>query len=142
MPELPDVERARKLLHARCVGRKIVGVDAADDSIVFVGKTRAEVARHLQGHSVTGTGRRGKQFWLLLTGGSALLLHFGMTGEVHIRGEPTAHYRKIETAAGDQWPPRFTKLELEFDGGSKVAYTDPRRLGRIRIHTGDIADVR
>ncbi|KAJ2770309.1 hypothetical protein IWQ56_002213 [Coemansia nantahalensis] len=140
MPELPDVERARRLLDARCVGRKITWVQAADDHIVFGGRSSGDIERHLRGRAVVGSGRRGKQFWLALAGGRALLLHFGMTGEIHVRGEATSHYRKIEAAVGDEWPPRYTKLELRFGEDLAVAYTDPRRLGRIHAIDGDAAD--
>ncbi|KAJ2704808.1 hypothetical protein H4R19_005198 [Coemansia spiralis] len=140
MPELPDVERARRLLEARCVGRKISWVQAAEDTILFAGRSSAEIEAHLRGRSVVGSGRRGKQFWLALTGGRALLLHFGMTGEIHIRGEATSHYRKVEVGVGTEWPPRYTKLELRFGDALAVAYTDPRRLGRIHAVDGDGAD--
>ncbi|KAJ2829481.1 hypothetical protein IWW50_000824 [Coemansia erecta] len=139
MPELPDVERARKLLHERCVGRKITQVSAADDSIVFAGASKTDIEAQLLGRTVLGSGRRGKQFWLLLSGGLSLLLHFGMTGEVHIQGEALSHYRKIEVDVGENWPPQYTKLELAFDH-VRVAYTDPRRLGRIRTFPGDAAE--
>ncbi|KAJ1854996.1 hypothetical protein GGH12_001138 [Coemansia sp. RSA 1822] len=139
MPELPDVERARKLLHERCVGHKITRVCAIDDSIVFVGVGKADIEAQLLGRKVVGSGRRGKQFWLLLSGGLSLLMHFGMTGEVHIQGETLSHYRKIEVDVGETWPPQYTKLELEFDK-MRVAYTDPRRLGRIRTFAGDASE--
>jgi formamidopyrimidine-DNA glycosylase len=31
------------------------------------------------------------------------------------------------------WPPRFTKLRLRFDDGSELAFTNARRLGRLRL---------
>ena len=33
----------------------------------------------------------------------------------------------------DEWPPRFTKLELVFSKGTCLAFSDPRRLGRIKL---------
>lgn len=35
----------------------------------------------------------------------------------------------------DQWPPRFWKFQLvtEGDPGTEVAFTDPRRFGRVRL---------
>ncbi|KAJ2783268.1 hypothetical protein H4R18_001787 [Coemansia javaensis] len=137
MPELPDVERARALLHARCVGRTVTWVQAADDHIVFSGAARGDIERRLRGRTVVGSGRRGKQFWLALSGGLALLMHFGMTGEVYIRGEAVSHYRKVEVDAGDAWPPRYAKLELRFGEDVAVAYSDARRLGRIHAFEGD-----
>ena len=33
----------------------------------------------------------------------------------------------------DGWPPRFTKLVVTLDEGGQLAWTDARRLGRIRL---------
>ena len=33
----------------------------------------------------------------------------------------------------EAWPPRFTKLELQFEAGTALAFCDPRRLGRLRL---------
>ncbi|KAJ1864388.1 hypothetical protein LPJ78_003403 [Coemansia sp. RSA 989] len=133
MPELPDVEQARKLLHERCVGRKLTQVRAASDSIVFAGATDLE--SRLRGRKMVGSGRRGKQFWLEFSKQLVLFVHFGMTGQVHVKGESASHYRKIEVDVGADWPPQYTKLELQF-GQLQVAFTDPRRLGRIRLYEG------
>ncbi|KAJ1958783.1 hypothetical protein EC988_000103 [Linderina pennispora] len=140
MPELPDVERARKLLEAKCLGKEITAVAALDDAIVMPDVRGKKLESLLCGRSVTGTGRRGKQFWLTLTGPLVMLLHFGMTGEVYVRGEHTSHYRMQGVSGGDAWPPRFTKLELEFSKDTVVAFADARRLGRIRIFEGKPED--
>ncbi|KAJ1943490.1 hypothetical protein FBU59_002897 [Linderina macrospora] len=140
MPELPDVERARKLLELKCLGKEITAVAALDDAIVMPDMRGKKLESLLRGRSITGTGRRGKQFWLTLTGSLTMLLHFGMTGEVYVRGERTTHYRKQGVSGGDAWPPRFTKLELEFDKDTAIAFADARRLGRIRIFEGKPED--
>lgn len=31
----------------------------------------------------------------------------------------------------DDWPPRFTKLEMDLEGGAKVAFVDARRCERF-----------
>ncbi|KAJ2492107.1 hypothetical protein IWW37_001684 [Coemansia sp. RSA 2050] len=140
MPELPEVERARKLLQTCCIGKEISSVTAADDIIVFTNERGHELEALLSGRKLLDVGRRGKQFWLTLSGGLCLLMHFGMTGEIHVQGEKQNHYRKIDIDVGTMWPPRFTKLEMELTGNVRVAFTDPRRLGRIRTFVGDAAD--
>lgn len=56
------------------------------------------------------------------------------TGETETVGTTEGDF-----SAGD-WPPRFTKFELAFqksDGESlDFAFTDPRRLGRVRVFSG------
>lgn len=136
MPELPDVERARKRLHERCVGHTIATVAALEDPIMFPNERGAELEALLEGRRILGTGRRGKQFWLALSGSLHLLVHFGMTGQVFFRGEPQTYHRKDEVDVGTGWPPRFTKLRLALDDGTEVALSDARRLGRVRTYRG------
>ena len=132
MPELAEVEFARRVAHAVAVGRTVVDVDCADDPIVCVDGPAAVIAA-LDGARVRGTGRWGKHLWLELEGRPALLLHLGMTGSVRRRGlEPL----RLETAPREpdpSWPPRFTKLRLRFDDGEELAFTNARRLGRLRL---------
>jgi len=41
---------------------------------------------------------------------------------------------------GNPWPPRFSKLVLGFDDGGRLAVTDARRLGRIRLRADPPAE--
>jgi formamidopyrimidine-DNA glycosylase len=135
MPELPEVESARFEAAQWLQGRRVAAATAAEDGIVFVGSTGPAVAAQLVGRTVVGTGRKGKYFWLELDTRPWLLLHFGMTGQTHLTGVAAPQYRVAqgETRAPDAWPPRFLKLELVMDNGQRWAFTDPRRLGRIRL---------
>ena len=38
------------------------------------------------------------------------------------------------------WPPRFTKIEFEFEDGTRLALSDPRRLARMHIVADPLAD--
>lgn len=64
-----------------------------------------------------------------------VLFHFGMTGSFVIKNQPIPTYKsfKIDANADIPWPPKFTKIEIVFDNGVRVAFCDPRRLGRIRL---------
>lgn len=132
MPELPEVEAARRRVHACLVGRRLVDVVAHDDRIVFDEAPAVTVADSLRGRTVTATGRRGKYHWLVLDRPPHLLVHFGMTGRYHIfeAGAPGA-----EASAGV----RFRKLEMRADDGGCVVLSDPRRLGRVRLREDPLA---
>lgn len=134
MPELPEVERARKLIEQIAVGRTIEQVRCADDEIVFVGVSPRTVARRLKGRTVVASRRRGKQMWWELDQRPWPLFHFGMTGQfVTPQAGPlrlAAHGRK---ALDRSWPPKFWKIHLWLDDGSELAMTNSRRLGRIRL---------
>ena len=132
MPELPEVEYARKLAARVCVGRRIVHVRCADDPIVFVGVRASRIRKALGGRVVVGAHRRGKWMWLRLDAPPCVLLHFGMTGTLRVPGDAGL---QLQNAGGldDAWPPRFTKLELRLVDGRRIAFTNARRLGRVRL---------
>jgi formamidopyrimidine-DNA glycosylase len=133
VPELPEVEAARRLLARVTRGRRIAGVRAAADPIVLA-DSPGRLRRALAGRRVLGVHRHGKHLWLELDGRPWLTLHFGMSGGVYARGRRplrlVSHGRRDPVA---DWPPRFTKLLLVLDDGAEVAFADPRRLGRARL---------
>jgi formamidopyrimidine-DNA glycosylase len=132
MPELPEVERHRRLAERVAVGRHIVEARCADDPIVVAEVTPRALERTLRGRRVAAAWRHGKQLWLELDRPPHLLIHFGMTGALHTPGERDLVYA-AGIAHGSDWPPRFTKLDLTFDDGGRLAFTNARRLGRLRL---------
>jgi formamidopyrimidine-DNA glycosylase len=133
MPELPEVETARRAAAAVAVGRRITGVAVADDPIVFEGRAPARIRRALLGRRVRAVRRHGKHFWFELDRRPWLCAHFGMAG-----GLTTSRRRAVRLRSGhggreSAWPPRYTRLVLEFDDGGALAIADGRRLGRIRL---------
>ncbi|RXK38083.1 hypothetical protein M231_04642 [Tremella mesenterica] len=132
MPELPEVERARKLIHDTCRGYKIKHVDSLEDKIVYTGGTTHD------------------DFWLTLSGkGRFPVMHFGMTGMIQqLKGQEPTWYRRRPKESPTTWPPRFYKfvLELEPQAGSvsdeprELAFIDGRRLGRLRLIPHPVID--
>jgi len=153
MPELPEVEAQRRTIEAATVGKQIVTLVTLeqgggprdglyDDKVIGEGVTVDVLASRLQKRWVVAVRRRGKQLWLELAethgGGSTgcLLLHFGMTGAVIVKGVAAPLYKSFEID-DSVWPPRFTKLEIVLSGDVRLAYTDPRRFGRILLRGAD-----
>ncbi|KNC96931.1 formamidopyrimidine-DNA glycosylase [Spizellomyces punctatus DAOM BR117] len=136
MPELPEVERARLLIHSNFLNKAIVDVETVVDDIVYQGCTNQEFATKVKGRTLVDTGRRGKVFYLILDQHPCPVLHLGMTGSVRIKGQAGLEYKDFSTA-GDDWPPRFYKFVIRFDDGQELAFTDMRRLARIRLVDGD-----
>jgi formamidopyrimidine-DNA glycosylase len=133
VPELPEVEAARRLAARVAVGRRIAEVWCADDPIVFEGVRPARVTAALRGRRVRAAQRHGKHLWLELDRRPSLLMHFGMTGGLHVPERPPLRLRSTRGGAPARWPPRFAKLILTFDDGTGLAVADARRLGRIRL---------
>lgn len=129
MPELPEVEATRNfaLWHTR--GKIVKEVVVQEDAKVFQGKQPDEIREVLAGRKITGVERKGKHFWFVFDGGNSLCLHLGMAGSLQIEGKSAPKYVRIKD--GNEWPPRFTKLELVLEDGTRVALTDGRRFAKV-----------
>lgn len=110
MPELPDVEGFRRTFALHAEDKRVHAVRAVDRGMLR-NSTPAGLGRALTGRRFASARRHGK---LLVwpTDGSALLLHFGMTGTFVWSGNDHQHDR----------------LVLELDDGS-LHYRNMRRLG-------------
>lgn len=146
MPEIAEAARIVHFLRKHVVGKNIKKAVAIDDSSVFgkVGTTGSAFAASVLGKKVISAGSQGKYFWLVLDSPPHPVLHFGMTGWMHIKGMRTGYtnfYNKMKPGDADMWPPKFWKFQLEMEGKKEngasemveVAYTDPRRFGRVRL---------
>ncbi|OAA51833.1 formamidopyrimidine-DNA glycosylase [Metarhizium rileyi] len=149
MPEIAEVARIVHFLRLHLVGKKIASASATDDSNVFgkVGTTGTAVEASLKGKQVVSAGNQGKYFWITLDKPPHLVMHFGMTGWVHIKGEQTAYtnyYKKMKDSELQQWPPKFWKFQIKTHGKPEVevAFTDARRFGRVRLVDCPGADIR
>jgi formamidopyrimidine-DNA glycosylase len=130
-PELPEVERARALLEARALGRRVVAVHDGD---TWVCRPHApgEIAAAMRGVTLTAARRRGKAIWLETDGGDGPVLgiHLGMAGRIVV-DDAEAGDPRSETERGD--PRRWDRFALTFDDGGRLALRDARRLGRVRL---------
>ena len=135
MPELPEVNTYQKYFDAAALGRAIAAVDVRDDYIVkqvgrHTGNTTAATsepgvlgrrfAARLSGQRIIGSHRRGKYLFADLDSGHAVLLHFGMTGDLKLYADPDER-------------PRHERFALVFaDGGERLGFDDPRKFAKIR----------
>ncbi|MBI2372867.1 MAG: hypothetical protein HYV07_02590 [Deltaproteobacteria bacterium] len=144
MPELPEVESFRRLAERIAVTRTIAEVLGADqlplvhgDPIVLVDEAEdpGALRRALIGRRVVSTHRRGKYAWLCLDDGASLVLHFGMSGQLRAPDQAPLVLSSSPRIPENSFPPRFTKLLIEFSGGGALAFADGRRLGRVWLST-------
>jgi len=139
MPELPEVEHARRLVHKHCVNKICTNVilpsseTGVEDDKCFKDVGEAAFVKAVLNKRLVDTHRKGKQGWLEFEGDSFVLFHFGMTGAFSVKGEQPLKYVEFKVDEIN-WPPRFYKFVLEFEKGETcLAYTDPRRFGRVSV---------
>lgn len=119
MPELPDVEVYRRRLEGAALHRPVAGVHVATPDLLH-GTTPQGLGRALNGRCFTAARRHGKYLFAVHDGDGALVLHFGMSGVL------------VTVSAGDETPD-YTRCEMEFSDGGRLAYTAPRKLGLIAL---------
>ena len=141
MPELPEVETARRLIADRALHRRIVAVDDAD-TFVCRPHSPGELRDALVGRTLTAARRRGKTMWAETSGldgspdpGPDLGLHLGMGGRIVITGPDGAAAEGGGPRRRDAQPrkPEWNRFTLEFADGGRLVLFDKRRLGRIRL---------
>jgi formamidopyrimidine-DNA glycosylase len=130
MPELPEVETVRRGLQPVMEGQRIARVETRRDGLRF--PFQKDLVARLEGHVVTGLGRRAKYLMADLDGGDVLLMHLGMSGSFRVvlpEGEsaPGAfHYPRSENRAHDH-------VVFHMASGAVISFNDPRRFGYMKI---------
>lgn len=141
MPELPEVESARRVVEQHALGRRVADVDDTDTYECRPHRP-GDLRAALLGRRLTAAHRRGKSMWCETSGtgrsrqpGPTLGIHLGMSGKIVVV-EPDGR----ESDGGDYWQrgrtsadERFTRFSLTFADGGRLLLLDPRRLGRVRL---------
>jgi formamidopyrimidine-DNA glycosylase len=141
VPELPEVETARRLIADRALQRRIVAVDDAD-TFVCRPHSPGELRDALVGRTLTAARRRGKTMWAETSGpdgspepGPDLGIHLGMGGRMVITGPDGVAADGGGPRRRDAQPrkPEWNRFTMEFADGGQLVLFDKRRLGRIRL---------
>ncbi|OEL24329.1 Formamidopyrimidine-DNA glycosylase [Dichanthelium oligosanthes] len=137
MPELPEVEAARRALQAHCVGRRIARCAVADDAkVVVAGAGRAAFERAMVGKTIVAARRKGKNLWLQLDAPPFPSFQFGQYICVQYSlGLPTLCYYLLRSVVNseEEWPSKYSKFFAELDDGLEFSFTDKRRFARVRL---------
>ncbi|KAI4329359.1 hypothetical protein L6164_021630 [Bauhinia variegata] len=133
MPELPEVEVARRAVEQNCIGKKIVKSIIADDSKVIDGVSRSDFEASILGKTIVAARRKGKNMWLELDSPPFPSFQFGMAGAVYIKGVAVTQYKRSAVNDTDEWPSKYSKFFVELDDGLELSFTDKRRFARVRL---------
>ncbi|GLT95329.1 hypothetical protein SLE2022_130180 [Rubroshorea leprosula] len=133
MPELPEVEAARRAVEEHCLGKKIKKAVIANDPKVIDGVSPSDFETSLVGKTIVSAHRKGKNMWLQLDSPPFPSFQFGMTGAVYIKGVAVTKYKRSAVNDTDEWPSKFSKFFIELDDGLELSFTDKRRFARVRL---------
>ncbi|XP_042435571.1 formamidopyrimidine-DNA glycosylase-like [Zingiber officinale] len=133
MPELPEVEVARRAIEEHCVGKRIVQCSVADDPKVIDGVTPSDLESALVGKTIVAALRKGKNLWLRLDSPPFPTFQFGMAGAIYIKGVTLTKYKRSAVSDADEWPSTYSKVLLKLDDGLELSFTDKRRFARVRL---------
>ncbi len=121
MPELPEVETTRRGIAPYIKGQTV------SELLVRNRQLRWPIPRQLNktltGRTIHAIERRGK-YILFYTSQGCLLLHLGMSGSLRILKEPQA-------------PNKHDHVDIRFNSGVCLRFTDPRRFGSIHWTSHD-----
>jgi formamidopyrimidine-DNA glycosylase len=118
MPELPEAEAARRRIADGVLNRTIQSFALGEVSHVEL-PSEAERAG-LTGTQFTRTHRHGKYIFVGSADGPWLHIHLGMAGSIRV------------TQAGEDTP-KYARLSVVFDGGTRLHFRDPRKFGYVRM---------
>ncbi|MFS7909817.1 putative DNA-(apurinic or apyrimidinic site) lyase, DNA-formamidopyrimidine glycosylase [Helianthus anomalus] len=133
MPELPEVEAARRAIAENCIGKKIIRSVVADDAKVIDGVSRADFEASLTGKTIVGAHRKGKNMWIELDSPPFPSFQFGMAGAIYIKGVAVTKYKRSAVSDTDEWPSKYSKVFIELDDGLELSFTDKRRFAKVRL---------
>ena len=120
MPELPEVEIARRGIEPHLFGKRICRVVARIEKLRL--PIPPELDAQLSGQIILAVEQRGKYLLVRCSDGT-LILHLGMSGNLRLVS--------ADTPAG-----KHDHLDLVFDSGLSLRFIDPRRFGTV-VWTGD-----
>ncbi|XP_026660237.2 formamidopyrimidine-DNA glycosylase isoform X2 [Phoenix dactylifera] len=133
MPELPEVEAARRAIEEHCLGKKITRCSAAEDPKVIDGVSPSDFESSLVGKTILAALRKGKNLWLRLDSPPFPTFQFGMTGAIYIKGVAVTKYKRSAVSSTDEWPSKYSKVFIELDDGLELSFTDKRRFAKVRL---------
>ncbi len=115
MPELPEVETTRRGVEPLVLDRQIVRVDVRERRLRW--PIPDALADELTGRRFTSVGRRAK-YLLFQCESGVLIVHLGMSGSLRL-------------TPADEPPGKHAHVDIVFDSGKALRYTDPRKFGSM-----------
>ena len=123
MPELPEVETVRAGLQREIAGKKIKTATVSKASMVRRHKTAKDFRALVEGRTVRGVQRLGKNLVVGFDNGISLVIHLGMSGQV------------LKAKSAKDPKPKHTHVVLTFTSGEEIRFVDARTFGELYVST-------
>jgi formamidopyrimidine-DNA glycosylase len=123
MPELPEVETARRGIAPHLLGQRVAKVVVRDKRLRW--PVPATLVKTLPGQVIRAVERRAK-YLLIKTDAGTVLLHLGMSGSLRVVPCATP-------------PQKWDHVDIALASGQCLRLRDPRRFGAMLWTTGDPA---
>lgn len=128
MPELPEIETARRGLGPLLIGRRVTGWQIRNASL----RWPVRIPSQLRGRNIVGVRRRAKYLIVELASANGeisggLIFHLGMSGSLRVLPSGS--------------PPRtHDHVDIRLSGGRLLRLHDPRRFGSVHWQPGRVED--
>ncbi|MCO5178313.1 MAG: hypothetical protein M9890_15265 [Thermomicrobiales bacterium] len=136
MPELPEVDVARRGIAEQLLHDPIVGIDLRLPKLIVAadGPGLDQIA----GRSFDRVDRHGK-YLPIIVGDIAMVVHLKLSGQIVARGPsiPGFNAGHPVPAYGAELPHKSTHLILDFASGSQLYLTDIRHFARVQLMPAD-----
>ena len=133
MPELPEVETCRVIIERELSGRTITGLSVRLPKLLRF--SPVPTLEPIVGRKIIAARRRAKILTVDLSDGLSLVFHLKLAGQISVhRGDGTRHTagHPVPKPTGP-YPHKTTHVELAFDDGSILYFSDIRQFGWLRL---------
>ncbi len=136
MPELPEVEGARRGIAEQLVGRRVVDFELWLPKLIV--SDAGLSLEDLRGQALTGVERYGK-YLLLVFDDFSTVVHLKLSGQLVARGSGIPGFAAGHPvpAYDAPLPHKSTHLRLDFDGDAHLYLTDIRHFARVWLMLHD-----
>lgn len=119
VPELPEVEVLRRSLEPHVVGRRVLRIESTQPRLREP-VPLDDLSRRVGGRRIVAVRRRAKYLLLDAAGGSTVVVHLGMSGQLGLVPESSP-------------PERHEHVALHLDREERLRLCDPRRFGLVFV---------
>ena len=131
MPELPEVEIIKQSLKKKIIYQRILGTTVRNRNLRF--KLDKYFAQKINKRKIIDVERQAKYLIIYLNNKSSILIHFGMSGTLHLINKIQKQINtNLSFYHSRNLPKQHNHIEIIFRK-FKIIYNDPRRFGFFKI---------